>query len=188
MRIVEDWLATVDRAVAHQIGDVLILRVTGTKPTACHIVTLERSLLDVEPPAFIARMTMDPAARCAQVTAPFEEVAAFRVGTLRPEVLLHHGGGEMTVEVEELHPSSTLARPSGGAAGTGIFDVEREPVDAVGRSRSYDFAEALREAVDQLPAQHPEIPDWLSTYTVVSIGVHRGGIGGFDHLVVHVRG
>jgi len=40
----------------------------------------------------------------------------------------------------------------------------------------------------QLPSQGSEIPDWLASYTVVSIGAEVGGIAGFNHLTVRVSG
>lgn len=102
MQIVDEGLATVDLARAYQVEDVLLVRASGTKPTACHVVALEQSLLDVEPPAFVARVSTDPRVRCTTDSAPFEEHRAFRVGTLRPQVLVRHSGGELTVDVEDL--------------------------------------------------------------------------------------
>ena len=71
MEIVEQELATVEQADAYQSGDVLIVRVAGKRPTACHIVSIEASLLDVEPPAFAVRMRIDPRARCMWQEADF---------------------------------------------------------------------------------------------------------------------
>ena len=73
-------------------------------------------------------------------------------------------------------------------AGESIFDVDPGPHEAVGRSRDYDLGEAMRAAIAQLPPQGAGIPDWLSTYSVVSIGAEIGGIAGFDHLTVRVSG
>lgn len=66
MDIVEQELATVERADAYQSDDLLIVRVSGETPTACHIVSIERALTDVEPPAFAVRMRINPMARCMQ--------------------------------------------------------------------------------------------------------------------------
>jgi hypothetical protein len=187
MWIVEHSLASVETARAYQLDDVLLMRIAGTKPTACHVVSLEQSLLDVEPPSFTARWHLPPNVRCAAGTAPYEHQQAFRVGVLRPEVVLHAAGGQQTVTVEDLTPRQATE----GAVRSlpqQPLDLGGEPVESVGYSRAYDLAEALRDALSSLPAQHPDIPDWLSTYEVVSIGVQRGGIGGFDHLVVRVRG
>lgn len=154
-------------------------------------MTLERGLLDVEPPAFTARLSTDPRVRCTAAVAPFEVHQAYRVGVLRRHVLLHHEGGELTVEVEDLTPQLASLRPAaapdapgGGLLGTLIGD----PGEAVGYSRDYDLGEAVRDAIAKLPPQAPQIPDWLSTYSLVSIGAEIGGIGGFNHLAVRVRG
>lgn len=190
MQIVDATLATVARARAYQLDDVLLVLVSGEKPTGCHIVTLEQSPLDVEPPAFIARLSTDPRVRCTPDPVPFEHQRAFRVGTLRPQISVHHAGGELNVEVEELTPDVPGRRavaPERRAAGS-ILDVEREPQEAIGFSRAYDLGEAIQDAVRQLPPQGAGIADWLSTYTVVSIGAEIGGIAGFNHLKVRVLG
>jgi hypothetical protein len=93
--------------------------------------------------------------------------------------------------VEDVSPqpdatdSPTLVSGTGGLP---VFDIGAEPGEAVGYSRAYDLGEAIREAIDKLPTQAPGIPDWLSTYTVLSIGAEIGGIAGFNHLKVRVSG
>lgn len=188
MQISEEDLAYVEQARAHQIDDVLLVRLAGTRPTACHSVTIERSLLDVEPPAFVARLSMDPRMRCTPDPAPFEVQQAFRIGMLRETVIVHHRDGQLSVDVENLTPADAAQTHPSGAAGRLVLDFDARPADAVGYSRAYDLGEAIREAIAQLPPQGPGIPDWLSTYSVVSIGVEIGGIAGFNHLKVRVAG
>ena len=189
MQIVDEALATVEHSRAYQIEDVLLVRATGTKPTACHVVALERSLLDVEPPTFVARLSTDPRVRCTPEPALFEEQRAFRVGLLRPQVILHHRGGELTVAVEDLTPQLAGAKAETEERALGsLVDLGGEPREAVGYSRNYDLGEAMRDAIDKLGGQDGGIPDWLSSYSVVSIGAQIGGIAGFDHLTVRVSG
>lgn len=191
MLVVEEQLATADRSNAYQIGDVLLVRLAGTKPTACHIVTIERSLPDVEPPAFVARLSMDIRAKCRPESAPFEVHQAFRVGLRRDTVVVHHSAGALEVTVDDLTPPPDSAEePTLPARGPGVtlINVGGQPGEAVGYSRSYDLKEAIEDAITQLPPQGPGIPDWLSSYVVTSIGVEKGGIGGFDHLKVRVSG
>ena len=183
MEIVEQHLATVDKADAYYSEGLLIVRLAGRRPTACHVVSVERAFPDVEPPAFVARMSIHPAMRCRQQEVDFEVAQAFRAEVSRPEVIVHHAGGELTVAVQELSIEGRRADPS--PLGDVLGD---EPAEATGYSRSYDLAEAVRDALDRLPEQGAGIPDWLSSYTIVSMGVERGGIGGFDHLKVTVRG
>lgn len=185
MEIVEQELATVEQADAYQSGDVLIVRVAGKRPTACHIVSIERSLLDVEPPAFAVRMRIDPRARCMWQEADFEVAQAFRIGGDRPEVVVHHSGGELTVEVSELSVDGDADRRAPGPL-SGL--VDGAPVTAFGYSRDYDLAEAVRAAVSQLPDRGAGIPDFLNTYSIVSMDVEIGGIGGWNHLKVTAQG
>ena len=182
MRTVHEDLAHVDHARAYSVGEVLLVMVAGDKPTACHIVTIERSLLDIEPPAFVVRLSMDPRARCMQVVAPYDVSAAFQVGPARDHVVIHHDGGELEVAVQVVEPQSLTERGSTG----GLF--ERGPITATGYSASYDLAEAINDAIEKIPPMHPEIPDWLSTYTVGSMRVELGGIAGRHHLAVDVTG
>ncbi len=190
MQISEEELASVQQARAYQIDDVLLVRLAGTKPTACHTVVIERSLLDVEPPAFVARLGMDTRVRCTPDPVPFEVQQAFRVGVVRKEVLVHHRDGQLNVDVDKVPlPAGAAGGVTAGAmVGASVFDAGTRPAEAVGYSRAYDLAEAIRDAITRLPAQGAGIPDWLSSYSVVSIGVEVGGIGGFNHLKVHVAG
>ncbi len=71
MYISEEELASIEQAKAYQLDDVLLVLLAGTKPTACHRVTIERSLPDVEPPALVARLSMDPRVRCTSDPAPY---------------------------------------------------------------------------------------------------------------------
>ncbi|WP_454084597.1 hypothetical protein [Georgenia sp. Marseille-Q6866] len=185
MRIVESELATVDRARAYQLGDVLVLQVAGTRPTACHLVSLERALADVEPPSFVARMSIDPLAKCAAVVADFEVAQAFRTGGYREAVVVHHAGGEFSVEVTALDAGERL-----GVVQEGRPPIElpqTEPSEAVGYSSSWDLQEAMRDAIAQLP-RRDDISDWLYHYEVVEVGAEIGGIAGFNRMRVTVRG
>lgn len=186
MEIVEQELATVEHADAYQAGDLLIVRLAGKRPTACHIVSIERGLTDVEPPSFAARMRIDPRARCMWQVADFEVAQAFRMGGARPEVVIHHAGGELTVDVAKLDMDDAVTERSPGKLPPDLFGGE--PVDACGYSRNYDLAEAVHEAVAQLPDRGAGIPDYLNTYSILSADVEIGGIGGWNHLKVTVRG
>ncbi len=198
-------LAHVQQAKAYQVGEFVLLRIAGDLPTPCHVVDIERSLLTVEPPAFIARWTLPPNIRCIQVVTPYEYEDAFRIGAARPEIRLHHADGDQLVPVEDLTPAVgqaperypsapgvTPATPTDDATGMEAVDVLQDvlggPAEAVGFSRAFDFGEALRDAIEKLPSRGGSIPDWLSRYEVVSSGAEIGGIAGFNHLYVRVRG
>lgn len=199
MHIVEDELATVDNATAYHVDDVLILRVAGSVPTACHLVSIERGLADVEPPSFVVRMAIDPRARCRLETAPYEVTRAFRIGIPRESVVVYHAPGRLDVDVdvlgvdleesaEESPQPSRAAAAAPGSRLASIFDEDRPPAEAVGYSRAYDLGAAVRDAIAKIPPRGAGIPDWLNSYDVVSIGAEVGGIAGFNHLRVVVRG
>lgn len=93
--------------------------------------------------------------------------------------------------MENLAPEAEadkLAAAPESRARTSTFNIDREPQEAIGLSRTYDLGEAVHDAIKQLPAQGAGIPDWLSTYTVISISAEIGGLAGFDHLKVRVVG
>lgn len=154
MHIVENELATVEKATAHAVGDLLVL-------------------------------------------APYEKVQAFRIGGQRDHVVVHHAGGELTVDVEPVTVDGEAPGPEDAATGRGLapgrsggllIDPFGEPGEAYGYSRSYDLREAVEDAISKLPAGGAGIPDWLNTYSIVSLDVEIGGIAGFNHLRVTVRG
>ncbi len=182
-------LAVVDQAKAYQVGEFLLLRVMGEKPDGCHVVELERSLLDVEPPTFLATWFALPNARCIPEAVPYEYQEAFAVGVRRDAVTLHHARGELSVAVEDLSPESqdvVRGLATTPLVSTAVGDVVPKGGEAVGYSRSFDFNEAFRDAIDKIPV--PPIPDWLATYTVLEVGAQIGGIAGFNHMFVRVRG
>lgn len=188
MHVVEDALATVDQARAYQIGDVVLVQLSGTKPNGCHLVLIERGLLDVEPPAFIARLATDPRVRCTPDPVPYEVQKAFRIGAARDQVIVHHADGVLEVTVETPAVEEALIRADGRDGSPILFDPDVDPAEATGYSRNFDYGEAVRDAIAKLPHRGGNIPDWLSTYSVVSVGAEVGGIGGFNHLVVRVTG
>lgn len=182
MRTVHQDLARVDEARAYHVGEVVLVMISGEKPTACHIVDVERSMLDVEPPAFAARLSMDPRARCMQVVASYEVTATFEIGPARDHVVVHHAGGELEVPVHVVEPESSGVR----ATASDLFD--RDPVTVTGYSSTFDLAEAIDDAIGRIPPMHPEIPDWLSTFSIGAMRVEVGGIAGRHHLAVDVTG
>lgn len=179
-------LAMVERAKAYQVGAFLLLRVTGEKPNGCHVVDLERNLLDQEPPTFMATWYTLPNVRCAPEAVRYEHQEAFGVGVKRDAVTLHHAGGELSVEVEELSPDTEGLLQDLAAPKIPMGDVLPQGGEAVGYSRNFDFKEAFQDAIDKIRV--PSVPDWLTTYTVLEVGAEIGGIAGFNHLFVRVRG
>lgn len=175
-------LADVESIAAHQTGALLIIVISGKKPTPCHKVGLERSLLTEEPPTFHAFFEQDPGVICVQVVTPYTYWQAFLVGSPRETIDVQTSEGKRSVNVVQ----GKIGMP--GLAASEIRGVvEHKPSETVGFSKSYDLGEAIKDAIDQLPPP-PEIPDWLSRYEVLSITVERGGIANLDHLAVRLKG
>lgn len=193
----EPWsLAQVNEARAFWFDFHLLLWVTGEAPNPCYEVDLDQSLLDVEPPSFVARWRRLPGI-CPEVITPFSYRETFKIGAQREQVVLHHGGGSLTVQVEDYAPDrapqSLDQAPQGESF---VLSNTADPLtgavlpadEAVGYSDAWDFGEAFREAARALPPRRPDVSDWLSRYEVVSIGAEIGGIAGLRRLFVRVRG
>jgi hypothetical protein len=58
--------------------------------------------------------------------------------------------------------------------------------EATGYSTTFNFEEALRNAISSLPASPPPYPDALLAVQVTSIGAEMGGIAGLNRLVVQI--
>ncbi len=178
----EKTLADVVNVKAYHVNDVILILINGEKPTPCHEVGIEKSLLTSEPPTFYAYFEWDNDVTCPAVVTPYSDQFAFRIGGARDEVLLHTAAGEQRVAVEKL----TLSSPDEASPEFG-----RRPsislTETTGYSKGFELKEALQDAIAALP-KPPQIPDWLATYEVLSIKVEIGGIAGFNHLAVRVRG
>jgi hypothetical protein len=178
-------LATVEKAKAYQVGEFLLLRLMGEKPNGCHVIDVQRSLLTVEPPTFIATWFVPPDVMCIPEPVTYEYQEAFRVGIRRAEIKLRHAGGEMCVDVEDLSPETeAVLATMGDGVGPGTSPIGR--TEAIGYSKAFDFNEAFRDAIGKIPT--PGIPDWLASYTVLDVGAQIGGIAGFNYMYVRVLG
>lgn len=180
-------LANVDSATGYRIGDNLLLRISGKKPSPCYVVRIEIAPMDIFPPEFNATWAPDPAAICTEVVVQYEVTQTFHLGGDFDKVTLHAEGGPIEVKIDAvppLEPGPVIPSPPGIAAA----DAVTPPQEATGYSDSFDVGEAIRDAIKQLPDRGRGIPDWLSTYTVVETGAEVGGIAGWNRLFVRVRG
>jgi hypothetical protein len=190
-----EWsLAVVEAANAYWFSEHHVVRIRGSLPTRGYDVNLDRSLLDVEPPGFIARWRERPGIWPRRIV-PYDYREAFKVGSRRDEVTVDHEGGRLTVPVEDyaMEPAATAATAASEVRVSNLHDPltgqELELNEAVGYSTAWDFGEAFRAAVAALPDQNPGgIADFLYHYEVVSVGAEIGGFAGFNHLWVRARG
>lgn len=194
----EAWVwARVDKARAYWFDEHLLLEISGMAPDPCYEIDLEQSLLDVEPPTFVARWRRLPE-NCPRVETPYHHREIFRIGVRRETICVVHESGKLAVDVEDYAPDQEPAELLPGAPGEGeplisnAYDPKSRTLlpfnEAVGESAAWSLEEAMRDAIRALPPRGTNVPDWLSTYEVVSIGAESGGIAGRHHLVVRVRG
>ena len=177
-----DWsLAHVEEARAYYFADHVLLTIRGEKPNPCHTLDLEKSLLTVEPPGFIARWYSHPGL-CPEVVTAYAYQEVFFIGGWRETVKLYHADGDWEIPVQDLSQE-----PEEASVRADLVLGDRQD-EATGYSDSFDFAEAFRDAIGKLPDRGAGIPDWLYTYEVTSIGAEIGGIAGFNHMYVKVRG
>jgi hypothetical protein len=181
-------LAVVKTAKAYQVGEFLLVRISGDKPNGCHLLDIDQSPLDVEPPAFIATWFTAPNVRCTPDPVPYEHQEAFRIGGRRESVDLYHADGQTSVAVEDLNPEVEGWMASRVNARESVMPAVPHELgtEAIGYSKSFDFTEAFQDAISKIPT--PNIPDWLARYTVLEIGAEIGGIFPFNHMFVRVRG
>lgn len=192
----EPWsLANVGEARAYWIEDYLLLWITGEAPNPGYEVDLDKSLLKVEPPSFVARWCQLPGT-WPEVITPYSYREAFEIGERRDQVVVHHADGNLTVDVSEYAPDSTPKYPESAPGDTvSLISNAADPLsgdvlpvgDAVGYSNAWDLGEALREAARGLPPRR-RIPDYLKRCEVISIGAEVGGIAGLSRVFVRVRG
>jgi hypothetical protein len=197
-----DWsLAAVQEASAHQYiggnvffgGDLghmsdydVSICIMGEVPNPCYVVDIERNLLTMEPPEFIARWYARQDVACPDVVTPYEYQEVFHVGEKRETVKLHHAGGVLDIPVED--SAQQPEEPDSSAPGIRTPPPPPpSPYEAIGYSDAFDFAEAFRDAISKLPDQGGGIPDWLDEYKVVDIGAEIGGIAHLNRMYVRVR-
>ena len=140
-----NWsLAHVEEARAYYFADHLLLTIIGQKPDPCHTVDIERSLLTIEPPEFIARWYAHPGP-CPDVVTPYAYQEVFFIGGERETVKLHHADGDLQVPVQDL--TQELDEDSARAE----LALGYLPSEATGYSNAWDLAEAFRDAIGKLP-------------------------------------
>jgi hypothetical protein len=172
----------------------LAIFATGTVPTPCHEVTIQRALVPIEPPQFTLAQCRRTGI-CSEVVTPYTVSHLFAIGTYHPVVAVVHAGGQDDVAVEHIrdyHPQGQMNPLGGEVPVPYVFPpstARNSSTDGIasGYSTRFDFSEALREAVAALPPPPHPYPDQLTTVTVLEIGAELGGIAGFHHLFVRVR-
>ncbi len=173
-------------------GRRLFIVASGRKPTPCHRVDITQLAIRIHPAEYAVRWRQE--GFCIEVETPYRVVESFPVSENPGTIRVHNAEGPQDVAVEERawdpHPGlgPDPAGPAGVTAMAGDADGEApEGETATGYSASWDFGEALRDAVDSLPVRPSGIADELLDFRVVASGALVGGFPGFHHLYVTVR-
>jgi hypothetical protein len=170
----DDWhYGRLTRASAFQLGDRLIVRVDGVKPTPCHQVELREYVPDREGSADVQlglywRHAPGP---CERRRTRYVARTEVRVGRMRVDrVRIDHTDGYLDADVEPVAFLAPAPGPDGGALYTGWSHTS--------------FEEAYRKAVALIPRRDAED---LVQARIVDQGGLRGGEAGLDDLFVTVR-
>src|SRR5215208_4379012 len=139
-------LARVEEARASYFAEYVSIHIAGEMPDPCHFVDLERNLLTIEPPEFVARWHRAQGVICALVITPYEHQEVFHVGARRETVKLHHAEGMLEIPVRDL---TQQLEEEDSTTGTALL-TQGSPGEAVGYSDAFDFAEAFRDAMSHL--------------------------------------
>lgn len=152
----------------------------GDLPTPGYDVDIKQSPERIFPPWFDLLRRERPGF-WPQVITPFRHSELIVFPADHPTVIVDHADGRDEVEIEPCGPEL--------AGFASLIPAGSDDVaEAIGMSADLRFDEAFARAVENLPPTAPPHPDALTTVTVDDIRGLFGGIAGFHHLVVRVRG
>jgi hypothetical protein len=178
-------LAQRERIRAFRAGRHVLIAAEGNLPTPGWDVDLRQSPQDVFPPQYDLLRRERPGV-WPDVLQPYRHAEVVRYPADSPTVTVHHRDGVDVVEIEAA--GEDLADFTAAVADR--HDERSGPAggEATGMSRNLSFDEAFADALSNLPRPFPPHPDSLTSVTVVEIGGLFGGVAGFHHLFVRVRG
>lgn len=175
------------RLAAVRFLGVMMLYAQGEKPSPCHSVLFIPKGGSAECPEFELAFCLDSDAECSDNVTPYTWQQPFPDPPMARNVIIHTAEGSKEVEVKTFKFPQFLS-----SDGTEDIDFpwpfltaphSQGPV-AEGISDSWDLAEAMRNAIDQLK---PSGSTNLWRYRVVEIKAVRGGFVNVDQLVVKVE-
>lgn len=179
-------LAQRERIRAFRAGRHVLITAEGDLPTPGWEVDIQQSPQDVFPPQYDLLQRVRPGV-WADVVLPYRYAEVVAYPTDEPTVTVHHRDGADRVGIEECGED---LREFADVVADRRSEPDSPPErEGVGMSRNLSFDEAFAAAVADLPARlDAQHPDALTHVQVVEIGGLFGGIAGFHHLVVRVRG
>ena len=169
-----------NRIRAFRRGRYVLVVAEGDLPSPGYDVDIKQSPERIFPPRFDL-LRRERLGFWPDVITPFRHSELIVFPADQPTVTVDHADGRDEVAIEpcgqELAGFAAVV-----PAGDGGVD------EAIGMSASLSFDEAYAKAVENLPPSAPPHPDALTTVTVDDIRGLFGGVAGFHHLVVRVRG
>lgn len=164
---------------ACRFGKDLIIYGQGDALSGCDVVKVEHSLIDIFPPQFVVESCRKApnGVFCTQVVMPMRFSGIFKYPEDQHSVKVGTRDGVKEVPISTCRIEAPLLAASAAGGGS---------PEAVGYSAD-SYEDAIRSAYANLNLQS-DISDALFTATIVESGYMAGGIVGFHHFFVRVRG
>ncbi len=170
---------------AYRAGRYVLIVAEGYLPTPGYEVDIQQSPLRIFPQQYnLVRRELPGIWPDVLMPYRYPEVVLFPAD--QPAVTVHHADGQDRVHIEEC--GETLAAFAAAVSDEPAETDASEEREATGMSPRLSFDEAFADAVSKLPEPLETHPDQMTTVDVVHIGALFGGIAGFHHLVVRIRG
>ncbi|MFD2093443.1 hypothetical protein [Blastococcus deserti] len=169
---------------AFRAGRYVLIVAEGHLPTPGYELDIQQSPLRIFPQQYnLVRRELPGIWPDVLMPYRYPEVVVFPAD--RPAVTVHHADGQDEVHIEEcgesLAPFAAAVADADGEAGS-------PAPEATGMSPRLSFDEAFADALSKLPQPAETHPDRMTTVDVIHIGGLFGGVAGFHHLVVRIRG
>jgi hypothetical protein len=170
---------------AFRAGRYLLIVAEGDLPTPGYDLDIQQSPIRIFPPQFNLLRRERPGV-WPDVIQPYRYGEVLVYPPDQPVVTVHHRDGQDEVEIQACGKDlAGFATAVGDRANEVAGRTARE---ATGMSRNLSFDEAFADALDQLPPPTSQHPDQLTSVVVTETGGLFGGIAGFHHLYVRIRG
>jgi hypothetical protein len=188
-------LALCESAGAAFINNRLIIWATGQKPTPFHVVQIEKSPLDVEPPVFTIHACVDEGPERIALLTPYRVVQSFKSGPHK-QVVLQDMKGKKTIEV--ITNPDKLPKDAGTdlAEFAGRDEAEAFPQGLPGLYKGAGTApieqghlsaaidSAYEKACNGIPPS--KAMDGITSVTITGVHARYGGIIGFHEVTVEI--
>jgi hypothetical protein len=178
-------LAQRTRIEAFRAGRYVLILAEGELPTPGYDVDVQQSPIRIFPPQFNLLRRERPGA-WPDVVRPYRYAEVVPYPPDQSVVTVHHRDGVDDVEIQAC--GEDLAEFATAVGDRQDQAAGPAPREATGMSRKLSFDEAFADALSNLPPAASQHPDQLTSVVVTETGGLFGGIAGFHHLYVRIRG